>query len=269
MSGEFEKELDRIKEEYARRDSPEGPKIYTYENPAFAFHMRERERTLLKTLKYESIDLSQCDVLEVGCGNGHILQRFLEFGSKTVTGIDLMQNRIDEGKKSYPQIRLFQGDATHLLFDEPQFDLVMQFMCLSSVLNHEMRQKIASEMWRVLRPGGLLVSYDMRPFPTIGRLFFRIIGRVRPGRWKLGSKKEDAEKMDTNNDLKTPICVFDLADLKTLFPQGSMHYRTVSLHFKLAALAGKSYFLAFMMSCLPFLRTHYLVMVRKPNETRF
>jgi SAM-dependent methyltransferase len=39
----------------------------------------------------------------------------------------------------------------------------MQYTVLSSVFDTSLRQAIAAEMKRVLAPGGLIVSYDLRP----------------------------------------------------------------------------------------------------------
>jgi ubiquinone/menaquinone biosynthesis C-methylase UbiE len=263
MSEGLEKELDRIKEEYARRDSSGQLNIYSYQNPAFAFHMKEREQTILKMLKKENINLPNCDVLEVGCGTGHILQRFLEFGTKTSTGIDLMQNRIEEGQKSYPRVKLLQGDASHLPFENEQFDLVMQFMCLSSVLDSNMRKQIANEMWRVLKPGGDILFYDMRPCTYMHGLVFKLIGLFRGVLKKLRRTAVEVKNENIQTQRATPIHLFDLKEIKELFPRGSMHYQSASLDFNLASVAAKSYLLAYALSCLPFLRTHSLVTIRK------
>src|SRR5260370_42259412 len=47
-----------------------------------------------------------------------------------------------------------------LSFHDASFDLVMSFVVFSSILNESLCQLIADEMWRVLRPGGLILLYD-------------------------------------------------------------------------------------------------------------
>ena len=264
MNRNFEGELNRIREEYLRRDMPGSVNIYTYLNPAFAFHMQEREWAVLKMLKKENIDLAQCDVLEVGCGTGHVLERFREFGAKSVTGVDLMEGRINEGKKNYPHVKLSSGNAAQLPFMEGQFHLVMQFMCLSSVLNSDLRHEVAHEMWRVLKPGGIILFYDMRPLPRMGRIFLRILAQLLEFLGRTKSRK--VKEMEVDVRRTTPIVLFDLQDIRALFPDGKMQYYAASLDFRLAGLAGRSYLLAFMLSCLPFLRTHYLAAVQKANS---
>ena len=97
--------------------------------------MQEREWAILRLLRSEEIKLNGITVLEIGCGTGHILQRFLEFGVQLAAGIDLMESRIEAGKKSYPNLHLAIGNGAQLPYANNSFDMVMQFMCLSSVLD--------------------------------------------------------------------------------------------------------------------------------------
>jgi len=260
-----DKEVERIHREYCRRDALGLSKIYCYANPAYLFHIQEREWEILRLLRDENINLAKCRILEVGCGTGHILQRFLEFGAREATGIDLMENRIQTGKMKYPLLHLMRGNAGRLPYKESSFDLVMQFMCLSSVLDPLMRQQIADEMWRVLRPGGTILSYDLRPIPSSVRVlylpfyFFRRIFRVlvaKPNQDRAGIEGQTSP---------TPIRPLAIAEIKKLFFDGWMRCFTVSLDFNLAGIAGTSLFLANLLSYIPFLRTHYLVFVHKPS----
>ena len=57
------------------------------------------------------------------------------------------------------------ANAAELPFPDGEFDLVTHFTCLSSVLDPGLRAAIAAEMWRVVRPGGVVLSFDMRPAP--------------------------------------------------------------------------------------------------------
>jgi len=253
-----DQETFRIHAEYFRRDAEGLSQIYHYMNPAFMFHMQERERVILDMLREEHSDLSKCTVLEVGCGTGHILQRFLEFGARAATGIDLMEARIEIGRKTYPNLRLDQGNAAQLPYANDSFDLVMQFMCLSSVLDPIMRQTIAAEMWRVLRPGGAILSYDLRPLPVLLRLSRHL---ARPVIWLTRIR----QRRDPAQQPPTPIKLLSMEEIKSLFRNGQCHYRTVSLDLHFAKFAKKSYLLASLLSNVPWLRTHYLVIIRKPK----
>lgn len=253
-------ELRRIREEYERRDREGASDIYNFSNPAFRYHMEEREGAILALLAASGVTLKDRHVLEVGCGDGHILRRFLEFGAGTAAGVDLMWHRVREGSVLRPHVRLVQGDGAQLPFREDTFDLVMQFMCLSSVLDRPMRESIAAEMWRVLRPGGVLLSYDLRPPSVILTLVLRAgIRVIRLFKRRKGKASEAPV---------TPIHLLDKAELSSLFAGSRGVYRSASLDFNLARIARFSTPAASMLSRFPFLRTHYLALYRKGNEAR-
>ncbi len=53
---------------------------------------------------------------------------------------------------------------------------------LSSVHSARLREQLAAEMQRVLRPGGIVVSYDVAPVPLLPRVVnraFSLPGRLR------------------------------------------------------------------------------------------
>jgi hypothetical protein len=89
---------------------------------------------------------------------------------------------------------------------------------------------VAREIARVLRPGGVVVSYDF--------CWTRDRRNTRP--------------------LRT-------ADLKTLFPEFSVDARRVTLIPPVARrLAGQSWLLCELLESIPLLRTHELVVLGKP-----
>jgi ubiquinone/menaquinone biosynthesis C-methylase UbiE len=255
-------EINRIRMEYDRRDTEGHSTIYSYINPAFMFHMQERESSILRMLRDAKVDLTGSNVLEVGCGTGHILQRFMEFGSRKATGVELMESRILTGKKMYPNLNLIKGNAAQLPFANNSFDMVMQFMCLSSVLDPKVRQQIADEMWRVLRPEGTILFYDLRPlrFRFHNRIFHLMlfIFKLITLKVKINQAKTNEQKF-----IPTPIIPLSITEVKMLYNRGLMRYSSVSLDFNMAKIAEKSLFFAHFLSNLPFLRTHYLVLVRK------
>jgi len=252
-----QEELARIKTEYARRDSDDGlSKIYNYQNPAFMYHMQERERAVLKMLRGKGIDISGGKILEVGCGSGHILQRFLEFGAGKVFGVDLIEHRVKEGKKYHPNVCLVQGDAARLPYPDHSFNLVMQFMCLSSVLDEHMRKQITGEMWRVLKSGGVILSYDMRPPSSVLLSFIKIAKFFIPRRILRGKNNYRVKNI-------TPTKPLTVEEIRSFFPHGELNYRSVSLEFNIARVSRRSFLLASFLSLIPCFRTHFLVLMRK------
>jgi SAM-dependent methyltransferase len=159
-----EQELTRLKAEYARRASNSlYSERYSYFNDATLLHVHSLEHNLLTLLKrHQFMPLSEKKILDVGCGSGNHLRRFLDYGAvlANLSGIDLMAPRIEQARQLHPGIDWRIGSAHHLPYADATFDLVMSFVVFSSILDESLRQKIVHEMWRVLSPGGLILIYD-------------------------------------------------------------------------------------------------------------
>jgi ubiquinone/menaquinone biosynthesis C-methylase UbiE len=107
--------------------------------------------------------LEQTRILDVGCGRGFWLRHFIQWGAnpKNLFGIDLLPERIAQGKELCPtDITLELGDASELRFAAESFDLVLQFTVFTSILDFDMKRRIAGEMTRVLKRGGAVLWYD-------------------------------------------------------------------------------------------------------------
>jgi ubiquinone/menaquinone biosynthesis C-methylase UbiE len=249
-------EIPRIQAEYMRRDASGLNKVFSYLNPAFLYHMQEREWALLSFLKKVGISVNDLEVLEIGCGTGHILERFLQFGATKAAGIDLMEHRIRIGSRQSPTLLLSVGDAAQMPYCDGSFNLVMQFMCISSVLDNSTRHRIAREMLRVVRPGGAILSYDMRKPPTPAHflsLLVHFLSRLL-GRRRIADADENP----------TPTRPLSIHEIEELFGGCSLKYRSISLNFGLARIAARSRLAASLFSMVPWLRTHYLVIIHKP-----
>jgi len=115
----------------------------------------------LKRYGYES--LQEKKIAEIGCGTGYWLRAFIKWGARpeNVLGIDLLPNRVAEARRLCPAAAsIVCGNAATLELDDATFDLVLQSTVFTSILNHEMRQQIASEMMRIMKPGGITIWYD-------------------------------------------------------------------------------------------------------------
>src|SRR5207249_11659835 len=90
------------------------------------------------------------EILEVGCGEGAILQRLseLQFGTK-YTGLEISPSAVQRVlEKSLPNVEIHLFGGYELLFPDKRFDLAI----LSHVLEHvEYPRKLISEAARVAR----------------------------------------------------------------------------------------------------------------------
>ncbi len=238
-------EIERIAAEYRRRDTITPQPAAT--DPAQLAHLQDLEWQIMRTLTAAGVPMAGAEALDVGSGSGFLLNRLVEHGAARGTGVDLMEERLAAGRARYPHLELVQGNAAELPFPDARFDVVTQFTCLSSVLDADVRAAIATEMWRVLRPGGAVVSYDMRPaWAPLGAL-----GRL------LRERGGGAQHW-------TPVTTIGADELRRLFPDGVMTLRSVTLNAALPAGVRRRRWLALTLQVLPVLRSHHLAVVRKP-----
>ena len=116
---------------------------------------------LVKTGIFPFHEKSLC---EVGCGTGSILLDFIKLGfnPRNISAIDLSEERITIAQSRLPKCDIRIGNADQLPWSDNQFDLIMQEVVFTSILDMEMKRKIAKEMLRVLKPTGSIIWYDFR-----------------------------------------------------------------------------------------------------------
>ncbi|MGA8073408.1 MAG: class I SAM-dependent methyltransferase [Candidatus Acidiferrales bacterium] len=160
----FEEELARIRAAYARRKRDVSPDRYSETNPRALIFQRELESRILELLSAKSIGpLAAARVLDVGCGEGRWLRRIVQRGaaSEKLAGVDLLPERIAFAREACPSdVRLFCCNAGELPFADQSFDVVSSMTVFSSILAFNLREAVAAEMLRVLRPGGVVLWYD-------------------------------------------------------------------------------------------------------------
>ena len=110
------------------------------------------ERAVFETYKRL---LQQGDVLDIGIGGGRTTSYLLPV-SKNYTGIDYSESFIATVKHNYPDAAFFVMDARDLSgFKNESFDLVNFSFNGIDYVDKEGREKIISEVTRILKPGGI------------------------------------------------------------------------------------------------------------------
>jgi SAM-dependent methyltransferase len=157
-------EPSRIEAEYRRHDSSEVlADRYSHFNESTLLRSQSLEHNMLAFLKrYSFTDLAEKKVLDVGCGSGGYVRRFLEYGTlpTNLFGIDLMADRIKRAQCLHSAISWYVESAHQLPYLDSTSDLVMSFVVFSSILNDSLRWEIADEMWRVRRSDDHILFHD-------------------------------------------------------------------------------------------------------------
>ncbi|MGA9352059.1 MAG: class I SAM-dependent methyltransferase [Terriglobales bacterium] len=216
---EEREEIDRLRRIYDQRSHSKLAQRYLRTNPGHLYALHEREVAMAGLLRAAGLrSLAGLRILDVGCGAGATLRQYLEYEADPdrMWGIDLLPAFVEKARSGSFNLQVICGSASKLPFADSSFDLVSQFMLLTSVLDDRMRNKIAHEVDRVLAPGGKLLWYDFAfnnpsnpdvrgiRLPEVRRLFpgfcmtsrritlapplGRAIGRIGPTLYCLASK---------------------------------------------------------------------------------
>jgi len=110
-------------------------------------------------------------VLDVACGTGNVALPLARAGA-VVTGVDIATNLLVQGRERAAAERLAvtfdEGDAERLPYADGSFDAVVTMFGAMFAPRPEV---VASELARVLRPGGLLAMANWNPASFSGKMF--------------------------------------------------------------------------------------------------
>jgi ubiquinone/menaquinone biosynthesis C-methylase UbiE len=200
-------------------------------DPALAFFRAEVDRVVGQELQARKrVTLEGARIADLGCGLGFWLARYRDWGVRAsdLFAVDLDPDRIAMASEACGGCVALLADARDLPLRTACFDIVSQFTLFSSILGFENRARIAGEMMRVLRPGGLIISYDFFAPNLLNR-------RTRPLR---------------------------RSELRRLFPNSRMVVREVTLAPPLARAAVRlSTAFARSLGSIPLLKTHYVTLI--------
>lgn len=224
-------EILRIRAEYDRRQREIPSDFYSWGRLPNYFLDTQLVRNLIVELRREGMfPLDKSSVCDVGCGSGRWLLEFAQWEAKQISGIELDADRLQKAKDRLPSADLRAGDARHLPWAENSFDMVSHFTVFSSILNPTVRQQIAAEMMRIVKPGGVITWFDFR----------------------------------VNNPRNPGVRGVNAAEIRSLFPGCAVRLKSCTLAPPISRLVvPRSWIAATILEKIPFLRTHYLGIIKK------
>lgn len=149
-------DLARIRQYYRTFQSPPSPQA-----------MRNELRRIVRATLEEAglFPLAGKRIYDMGCGSGGWLACLVEWGATPdgLTGIDIAPARIHHAETILPPgVSLAVGDASRSQLPDASQDLVMQFVVFATIQDRALTARLAQEARRVLKPGGVMLWYDLR-----------------------------------------------------------------------------------------------------------
>jgi SAM-dependent methyltransferase len=196
--------------------------------------VQERERFLSRLLARQGIkSLEAIRGFEAGSSTGYNLRQLLQWGARpeNLAGIDLDPAAVDYCRAHSPEIRVHHGSADSIPEPDEHFDLALAFTLFSSVPDEDVAHGIARELFRITRPGGLILVYDMR----------------------------------RTNPRNSAVHRVDQEDIRRWFPKCPLRVQSMTLAPPIARkVTGRAPFLYGTLSAIPPLRTHAMYVLRRP-----
>lgn len=230
-------ETEKIQERYQRRKSIAEGTIYDPLNPYVFMVLQEMDRALWRWVhECKLMPVSNKRLLEVGCGNGFNILRFIKMGftPSNLIANELLPERAAEARKMLPQaVTVIEGDALNIEVPRRGFDIVFQSTVFTSILDDNFQKELADKMWQLLVPGGGVLWYDFK----------------------------------YNNPKNQDVKGVPKGKIKKLFPNGTITFWNVTLAPPIGRrLVKKHPSIYNLLNSFPFLRTHILCWIEKRNN---
>jgi SAM-dependent methyltransferase len=132
------------------------------------FFARRKARALLDLAARRLGDPGGLRMLDVGCGVG-ITDRFLAGEVGALSGVDLSVEAVERAALRNPSVDYASYDGADLPFRDGSMDVAFAICVFHHVPTTE-RAHLASELGRVLRPGGLAVIFEHNPWNPLTRV---------------------------------------------------------------------------------------------------
>ena len=230
------REQERILEEYRRRGEALDGDLYAPSNPAEDFMRAGRRRVAAALLRRQgAFPVPGKAILEIGFGRIGWLGELLGWGLRLedLHGIELDEGRAGIAREALPGADLRVGDAAELPWPEDQFQLIVASTVFTSILDEELRRRIAGEIERTLAPGGALLWYDFR----------------------------------YDNPRNRQVRGVSAPEVRGLFPNLRGELKSITLLPPLTRrIAPWSHPLAALLEGIPFLRSHLVGVLLKPPQ---
>ncbi|ADC46852.1 SAM-dependent methyltransferase [Methanobrevibacter ruminantium M1] len=99
-------------------------------------------------------------IVDIGCGYGRTLRELKDNGYRNLRGYDISEKMIERGKNENPDLDLRIKDPDTIDLDDDSVDGIILFAVLTAIIDDEEQKALIDEIYRVLKPGGILYLND-------------------------------------------------------------------------------------------------------------
>ncbi len=179
-------EESRIRAAYERRAATDAH--CPWFDHGHLFMVQQLERRIWASLRLHGLDpLQSRRILEVGCGTGHWLRQFIQWGAspENLTGVDLLEGRVTQAKRlCSSHVKIHRANAASLDFADASFDLVFQGTVFTSILDSELKAQLrrvtlAPPVVRRLAPYSWMGCYLLEKIPWLCTHYLGVIQKPR------------------------------------------------------------------------------------------
>lgn len=114
----------------------------------------------LRADRFEAYVDKSARIVDFGCGYGRTLNDLHEIGYENILGLDPAEAMIRRGKSAFPHLDLRLLHGSSIPFEDCTCDVVVLFAVLTCIVEDQGQIQIVDEIFRVLRPGGILHVSD-------------------------------------------------------------------------------------------------------------
>jgi ubiquinone/menaquinone biosynthesis C-methylase UbiE len=194
MNINLEKRIKNEKEAYSSVDIWINREKYIHKNFK---HVFESKNTKLGELVYYSKisdHSNNRDVLDYGCFNGDLSPYLIKSCAKSITGIDISQEGINQAVETHGNYAKFIcGDAHQTPFEDQSFDAVIG----KGILHHLDYELAIKEINRLLRPGGSAIFFE----PLMGGFASKKLRSLLPNTRTIDEKPISKKQVEYANGI--------------------------------------------------------------------
>lgn len=132
-----------------------------------AFFIRAKANKIEALAARVRSDSSRVRLLDIGCGAG-LVEQFLRIPNADIAGLDVSEPLLEKARENVPGCRFTHFDGQSIDDEDNSYHLVFAI----NVFHHidiKNRMQLLMEMWRVLRPEGLLALFEHNSWHPITR----------------------------------------------------------------------------------------------------